>query len=137
MARRSRPVSAYRNIPIIGSVAAGSPLLAVENSIGHLSIGDDFETSDIVFAYVVEGDDMDGAGIMDGDHIVIQSPETAETGDAVLVKAAGRFFVRRYLVSGSTVHLFREQQARGLVEDTKIVDFEIVGIVVGLLRKYF
>jgi hypothetical protein len=40
-------------------------------------------------------------------------------------------------VSGSTVHLFREQQARGLVEDTKIVDFEIVGIVVGLLRKYF
>lgn len=61
-----------RGIPVVGRVAAGTPILAVENREGPLSLKELFGSHDI-FAVRVSGDSMEGAGILDGDHVIVQA----------------------------------------------------------------
>ena len=84
-----RDSSTSRRIPIVGRVAAGTPILAQENIEGWLTIGDTRE-HDALFALRVQGDSMVDAGILDGDIAIVRQQSTADHGDIVVALVDGR-----------------------------------------------
>jgi repressor LexA len=73
-----------RGIPIVGRVAAGLPITAVENLEGRLDIGTLFGTDAVYFAVRIKGDSMRDAGMLDGDYAVVREQADAEDGDVVV-----------------------------------------------------
>lgn len=76
------PEPPQRRIPVVGRVAAGAPILAHENIEGWLPVPE--RPGQTLFALQVQGDSMTGAGILDGDLVIIQQQPVAEEGDIVL-----------------------------------------------------
>lgn len=72
------------NVPIIGTVAAGQPLLAVENIEGYFPIPAEFMPNSQSFLLKVKGESMINAGIFDGDQVLVKQQSTAEDGDIVV-----------------------------------------------------
>ena len=72
------------NVPLIGQVAAGQPLLAVENITGYFPIPAEFIPKEEVFMLNVKGDSMVNAGIYDGDQIIVKQQSTASNGEIVV-----------------------------------------------------
>ncbi len=72
------------NVPIIGKVAAGEPLLAVQNVEGYFPIPSEYMPNKQTFMLVVQGDSMINAGIFSGDYVVVEKQENAENGDKVV-----------------------------------------------------
>jgi repressor LexA len=81
LAAEYRPV---RGIPIVGRVAAGLPITAVENREGWLDISTLFGSDAVYFAVKIRGDSMRDAGMFDGDHVVVREQAQAEDGDVVV-----------------------------------------------------
>ena len=79
-------------IPIIGTVAAGMPILALENIEGYLP----WDGDDTCFALRVQGYSMINAGILDGDHVVVRPQSTADTGDIVVALLDDEATVKRF-----------------------------------------
>ena len=79
-------------IPIIGTVAAGMPILAQENIEGYLP----WDGEDTCFALRVQGYSMINAGILDGDHVVVRPKSTADTGDIVVALLDDEATVKRF-----------------------------------------
>lgn len=79
-------------IPIIGTVAAGMPILAQENIEGYLP----WDGDDACFALRVQGYSMINAGILDGDHVVVRPQSTADTGDIVVALLDDEATVKRF-----------------------------------------
>ena len=79
-------------IPIIGTVAAGMPILAQENIEGYLP----WDGDDTCFALLVQGYSMINAGILDGDHVVVRPQSTADTGDIVVALLDDEATVKRF-----------------------------------------
>ena len=79
-------------IPIIGTVAAGMPILAQENIEGYLP----WDGDDTCFALRVQGSSMINAGILDGDHVVVRPQSTADTGDIVVALLDDEATVKRF-----------------------------------------
>lgn len=79
-------------IPIIGTVAAGMPILAQENIEGYLP----WDGDDTCFALRVQGYSMINAGILDGDHVVVRPQSTADTGDIVVALLDDEATVKRF-----------------------------------------
>lgn len=79
-------------IPIIGTVAAGMPILAQENIEGYLP----WDGDDTCFALRVQGYSMINAGILDGDHVVVRPQSTADTGDIVVAMLEDEATVKRF-----------------------------------------
>lgn len=71
------------NVPLVGQIAAGSPILAAENVEDTLTISPDLVGSGTLFALRVKGDSMTGAGILDGDLVIIRQQPSAEEGEIV------------------------------------------------------
>ncbi len=128
----------YVSVPILGRVAAGEPLLAVENvedtvRVDRFFIGNNRE----VFALRVVGESMIEDGIRDGDYVFIKKTATANCGDTVVAMIEGEATVKRYHPEGDTI---RFQPANSSMEpiivrreDFRSVD--ILGVVVGVYRK--
>ena len=72
------------NVPILGKVAAGQPLLAVENVEGYFPIPAEYMPNNKTFMLVVQGDSMVNAGIFEGDYVVVEQSPTAENGQKVV-----------------------------------------------------
>ena len=79
-------------IPIIGTVAAGMPILAQENIEGYLP----WDGDDTCFALRIQGYSMINAGILDGDHVVVRPQSTADTGDIVVALLDDEATVKRF-----------------------------------------
>lgn len=117
-------------IPILGVVTAGLPILAVENVEGYLpwSAGEDG-----LFALRVRGDSMIGAGILNGDLVVVRPQSTAVNGDIVVALLEDEATVKRFYRSGDTVCLLPENP------DYPILDgrfASILGRVKAVVRTY-
>ncbi|MBF0194864.1 MAG: transcriptional repressor LexA [Magnetococcales bacterium] len=97
-------VSALISIPVIGKVAAGVPILAVENIIGEISVPAS-DARGICFALLVEGESMVDAGINDGDYIVVRQQPIAENGDIVVAFLEDEATVKRLYISEDRVEL--------------------------------
>ena len=81
------------NVPIIGSVAAGQPILAVENIEAYFPIPSEMMPNKETFMLKVKGESMINAGIFDGDRILVQQQQTADNGDIVVALEIGRAHV--------------------------------------------
>lgn len=98
--------SASREIPIVGRVAAGAPLLAVENLEGMAVVDAARYRGERLFALRVRGDSMVNAGILDGDLVIVRPQPTADPGDIVVALVRGEeATVKRFRRSGDDVRL--------------------------------
>ncbi len=134
-ARGLRIVHRISGVPIVGRVAAGNPILAVENVEDQLNMGDLFGTRD-VFAVEVDGDSMMDAGIFDGDYVVVRKAERVENGAIGVAYIDGDATVKRIFRTRTGYRLQPENESFKPIDvDKSTLDFRIGGSVVGVVRK--
>lgn len=122
------------NIPLIGTVTAGQPILAVENIEDTFSIPINFVKSNKeLFMLTISGESMIDAGIFDGDLVIIEKTTSAENGDIVVALIGNEATIKRFFKEKDYIRLQPENKTM----DPIIVDScEIIGKIVGLYRKY-
>jgi repressor LexA len=130
--------SAREEIPVLGRIAAGAPILAVENREDSIPLTPDWlgARGQDVFALRVKGESMIGAHIVEGDLVLVRKQETASPGDIVAALLDGEATVKRFARDGDAVVLKAEHPTMApMVVDPKRGDFRILGKVVGVLRS--
>jgi repressor LexA len=121
-------------LPLLGTIAAGTPLLASENVDQHVCIDRSLARGG-EFMLCVQGDSMINAHICDGDYIVVRSQETAEDGEIVAALIDDEATVKRFYRDGKRVRLQPENDAmRPIYADPETNDVRILGKVVGVFR---
>lgn len=125
---------ATRQVPVLGRVAAGKPLLSEENIQGIITIPDDIGSGER-FALQVKGDSMIGAGILDGDRVIVKQQSTAENGEIVCALIEGEATLKRFFKKGDVITLKAENEKYPPIKVSE-GEFRIVGRIVGLLRKF-
>lgn len=122
-------------LPLIGRVAAGSPLLAVENRIGYVSLDETFSRRGASFALLVQGDSMVDAGILPGDKVIIKQQPTADTGQIALALIDDSVTIKRFYPMGNgTIRWKAENRAhKDIVVPAS--DCRIQGVVIGVYRE--
>jgi repressor LexA len=127
-------LTATREIPVLGRVPAGKPFLSEENAEGILSIPSDMGSGKL-FALQVKGDSMTGAGILDGDRVIVKQQGTAENGEIVCAMIEGEATLKRFYKEDGVITLKAENEKYAPIVVTR-GEFRIAGRVVGLLRKF-
>jgi repressor LexA len=131
-----RLASMESSIPIVGRVAAGQPLLAVENQEGMLSLGPDLLGKGTHFALRVQGDSMINAGINEGDHVIVRQQESGDSGDIVVMLLGEEATVKRLRQKGKVFFLEAANPAYAPIPLTRQPSSpRILGKVVGLYRS--
>jgi repressor LexA len=133
-ARRPEPAG----IPVVGRIAAGTPITAVENHEDTLPLRPEWlgTGGQDVFALRVRGESMIGAHIVDGDLVLVRKQETAGSGDIVAAMLDGEATVKRLGREGGAVVLRPEHPTmRPIVIEPGRGDFRILGKVVGIVRQ--
>lgn len=120
------------NVPLVGSVAAGQPLLAQENIESYFPIPASILPNQETFMLKVQGESMINAGIFNGDQIIVAQQDTAENGDIVVALLDDSATVKRYYKEDEYIRLQPENDTMAPIIST---DVQIVGKVVGLFRK--
>ena len=121
--------------PIVGHVAAGRPILAVENVEGVLAVDEMFAHSKDCFALRVRGDSMKDAGIMDGDVVIVSPQPSARSGEIVVALLDDEATVKRYVSQRGSVVLRAANPAYEDIELARRNDARVLGKVVGLMRR--
>jgi len=119
-------------LPVLGSVAAGQPILAEENIEDYVSVPDIAGGSEGEYVLRVRGDSMKDAGILEGDLVVVHSQQTARDGDVVVALLGEEATVKRFFREADHVRLQPENDA---MEPIRSKEVEVLGRVVGLLRS--
>ncbi len=119
-------------IPLIGNVAAGSPILAYENYEDVYELSDNLFNSPDLFMLNIKGDSMINAGIFDGDKVVVKKQATANNTEIIVAMINGSATVKRYFKEKDTIRLQPENDAYAPIYSNEIT---ILGKVVGLIRK--
>jgi repressor LexA len=120
------------SIPLLGLVAAGVPLLAVENREEIFSLPVHFTGTGEFFMLAVRGDSMIEAGILEGDLVVVRRQHDADNGDIVVALLDEEATVKRFYREKGRVRLQPENQ---LLEPIYTTELQILGKVIGLVRK--
>ena len=123
-------------IPILGRIAAGLPLLAVENHDGELMLDRTLAPSGDLFALRVTGDSMVGAHILDGDLVVVKAQEYADDGEIVAVRVDDEATVKRLYRKGDQVVLKPENEAMSpmVYEGPECENVKVLGVVAAVVR---
>ena len=119
------------NVPLIGQVAAGQPLLAVENITSYFPIPAEFIPKEEVFMLNVKGERMVNAGIYDGDQIIVKQQSTASNGEIVVALVDDSATVKRFYKENGHIRL---QPENDFMEPIIVDSCEIIGKVIGLIR---
>jgi repressor LexA len=123
------------SIPILGRVAAGRPLLAVENQEGVLSLGPALLGKGTHFALRVQGDSMIEEGIHEGDYVVVRQQDTADPGEIVVVLLGEEATVKRLRKEGQRLFLEAANAAYAPIPLTRQSSSPwILGTVVGVYQ---
>jgi repressor LexA len=118
-------------IPLLGSVAAGAPIEAIEN-IEHISLQSEFGSED-TFALKIQGDSMTGDGIFDGDYVMCKRTQTASNGKIVVVITDNEnATVKRFYKEADRIRL---EPSNPNYEPIYTTNCQIAGVVVGLMRR--
>jgi repressor LexA len=128
----AKSVVAPKGLPLVGSVAAGQPILAEENIEDNISVPSEFGGDDGDFLLNVRGDSMVGAGILDGDIVVVQRQENATDGEIVVALVGEEATVKRFFREADHIRLQPENDAHEPIRSKEVT---VVGKVVGLLRS--
>lgn len=132
----SEPRAASVTVPLVGRIAAGAPVLAAEHVEDHIAVPEAYADDHDHFALTVTGDSMIGAGIFDGDVVVVRSQDHARDGDIVAALLPGpaedEATVKRLGHDGDRTMLIPEHPA---LDPYEMPDGRILGKVVAVLRK--
>ena len=118
-------------VPEIGSVAAGAPLLAVENTEGYFPIPTEYLPNSKTFILKVQGDSMIDVGIYEGDRIIVEQCNTASNGEIIVALVDDSATVKRFFKEDNHIRLQPENQ---FMDPIIVEDCRILGKVIGLFR---
>lgn len=123
-------------VPLVGRIAAGSPILAEQNIEGMISVDRSLVHRDTnLFALHVHGDSMIRAGIHDGDIVIAEQKSVAENGEIIIALLGDEATVKRFYRKKRDVLLLPENDESAPIKITNRTDFKILGKVVASLRK--
>ncbi len=124
------------NIPIVGTVTAGQPILATENIEGYFPILPEFVNNRQTFMLRVKGDSMVNAGIFDGDYILVEEQKTASNGDIVVALIEDSATVKRFYKEKDHIRLQPENDFMDPIIVPIGLEFSLIGKVIGLFRQF-
>ena len=119
------------NVPIVGMVTAGQPILAVENIESYFPIPMEYMPNVETFMLKVKGDSMINAGIFDGDNILVQKQSHAKNGDFVVALIDDSVTVKTFYKEKD---YYRLQPENDYMEPILVTELKILGKVAGLFR---
>ncbi len=122
-------------VPVLGNIAAGTPILAEENIEDYFPLTPDFvKGQSEVFMLNVHGDSMVNAGIMDRDLVIVRKQNTAINGEIIVALLEDEATVKRFFKGKSKIRLMSENDH---MKPIIAKDVKILGKVIGIIRKYF
>jgi repressor LexA len=126
-----------RRLPLVGTIAAGGPLLAEENIEDYLAVPEPLTAGGDEFLLRVKGESMIDAGILDGDYVVVAKQATARDGEIVVAlagddEAADEATVKRFFKESGRIRLQPENEA---LEPLYPAHVQILGKVIGVFRR--
>ena len=121
------------NVPIVGRVAAGQPILAVENVESYFPIPMEFMPNQDTFMLTVKGESMINAGIFDGDNILVQQQKDARNGDIVVALVDDSATVKTFYKEDGH---YRLQPENDSMDPIIVENCEILGKVFGVFRFF-
>ncbi len=121
------------NVPIIGRVAAGQPILAVENVESYFPIPMEFMPNEQCFMLKVRGESMINAGIFDGDTILVEQRQTACNGDMVVALVEDSATVKTFYQEADHIRL---QPENDTMDPIIVTNCQILGKVFGVVRFF-
>ncbi|MDP2891785.1 MAG: transcriptional repressor LexA [Bacillota bacterium] len=119
-------------LPVLGRVAAGMPILAVENIEEYLAVPSHISKGGNEFVLRVKGQSMKDAGILDGDYIVVQPSTAAQNGDIVVALLEDEATVKRFYKEKDHIRLQPENAG---MKPIIVNDVQLIGKVTGVFRK--
>ncbi|MFC2134019.1 transcriptional repressor LexA [Bacteroidota bacterium] len=124
-------------IPIVGRVAAGYPILAQENIEGTFTIDPGLITkAKDCFGLKVKGDSMVNAGILEGDLVIVSQQKNVHNGDIVVALLGDEATLKTFNKKGDSINLIPENDNYSIINVSKREDFSIIGKVVSVFRIY-
>ena len=123
----------FSEIPILGRVAAGEPILAEENIEDYFPLPADMLPNDQVFMLTVRGDSMTGIGILDGDKVIVRQKGTASNGDIVVALIDDGATVKTFYKEDDHIRL---QPVNPDYDPIIVRDVKILGEVIGVFRMF-
>jgi len=121
------------NVPIVGTVTAGQPILAVENIESYFPIPMDYMPNQETFMLKVKGESMINAGIFDGDTILVQKQSHAKNGDFVVALIEDSVTIKTFYKEKDH---YRLQPENDYMDPIIVPEVEILGKVIGLFRMF-
>jgi repressor LexA len=122
-------------VPLIGAVAAGRPITAVENIDGYVSLDKTIFKGKGLFTLRIQGDSMKGIGVLDGDIVIVRQQSTAENNDVVVAIIDGEATLKRYIRKKDHIVLHAENPEYEDIVVSSDKDVWVVGKMVGVMRK--
>lgn len=119
------------NVPVIGRVAAGEPILAEENIENYFPIPMEFMPNEKTFLLSVRGESMINAGILDGDYVLVKQQSTADNGDMIVALVEDGATVKRFFKEEG---VYRLQPENDFMDPIIVESVEILGKVIGVFR---
>jgi repressor LexA len=127
------PGAAATRVPLVGTVAAGTPILAVQNIEQYIPVGLDGMQGKDLFALRVKGDSMVNAAIMEGDIVVVESSPVARDGEIVVAMVDEEATVKRFYKEKGRYRLQPENDA---YDPIIVDDVDVLGPVLAVVRYY-
>ena len=127
-----KAISGGPGLPLVGQVAAGSPILAEENIEEYVDVPGAIGGDDSDYVLRVKGDSMQEAGILEGDYVVVRASEEADDGEIVVALLGEEATVKRFFREKDRIRLEPENKAYKPIRTT---DAQLLGRVVGVFRK--
>ncbi|HEX5310031.1 MAG TPA: transcriptional repressor LexA [Solirubrobacteraceae bacterium] len=127
-----RSIVSPDSLPLLGSVAAGQPILAEENVEEYVPVPQFAGGQEGDYLLRIRGDSMKNAGIMEDDLVVVHQQETAQQGDIVVALLGEEATVKRYFRESDHIRLQPENET---MEPIRSREVKVLGRVVGLLRS--
>ena len=121
------------NVPVVGSIAAGQPLLAVQNIDNYFPIPSEYMPNQDTFMLHVKGESMINAGIFDGDVILVKQQNTARNGEIVAALVDDSATVKTFYKEAGHIRL---QPENDTMDPIIVADCQILGVVFGVFRFF-
>lgn len=127
----------FIEIPVVGRVAAGYPILAEENIENKILMDSSLvKSSTVCFGLKVKGDSMVEAGILEGDIVVVSQQKNANNGDIVVAMLGDESTLKTFLRNKDKIYLKPENRNYNLIDVNNLEDFSIIGKVISVIRYY-
>ena len=122
-----------QNVPMVGTVTAGNPILAIQETTSYFPIPTEYLPNQDTFLLKVKGESMINAGILDGDYVLVQQQSTAENGDKVVALIEDSATVKSFYKEKDH---YRLQPENDFMKPIIAKDVSILGKVIGVIRLF-